>query len=116
MQRCDTWDMKTNFYPTEEEEEAFARSTRGTIQRRIEPQPWGDGRGLWMWKRTGSPREFDVGWVDGAVDDLLDDRCPHAKRGRVFWTSEHGLKVRAESVRAEKTQDGWVWVIMWRVA
>jgi len=94
----------------------FTRSTRGKIQRRIDPQPWSDGRGLLMWRRVDSPREFDVAWVAGMADDMLDEKCPHAKRGRVFWKSQGGLKVKAESVRAEKTPEGWFWVIMWRVA
>jgi hypothetical protein len=110
--------MKTSFEATEEEANAFTRYTRGTLQRRIDPQPWsgGDGRGLWVWKRPDSKRAFDVAWVEGMADDMMDDACPHAKRGRVFWTSERGLKVKAESVRAEKTPEGWFWVIMWRVA
>lgn len=107
---------KTEFQPTEEETKAFIRSTRGALQRRIDPQPWSYGSGLWMWRRLDSPREFDVAWVEGAADDMLDEKCPLAKRGRIFWTSERGLKVKAESVRAEKTADGWMWVVMWRVA
>lgn len=108
--------MKTNFEATEEEAKAFTRHTRGTLKRRIDPQPWSDGRGLWMWRRLDSKREFDVAWVDGVADDMLDDKCPHAKSGRVFWQNDHGLKVKAESVRAEKTSEGWFWVVMWRVA
>jgi len=108
--------MKQTFEPTEEEARAVTRSTRGTIQRRIDPQPWSDGAGMWMWRRIDSPREFDVAWMEGMADDMLDEKCPHAKRGRVFWTSDRGLKIKAESVRAEKTEDGWFWVIMWRVA
>lgn len=108
--------MTTTFQPTEEEAKAFASHRRGTLQRRMDPQPWADGRGLWLWRRLDSPREFDVSWVGGMEDNLLDDKCPHAKRGRVFWKNERGLKVRAESVRTEKTPDGWFWVIMWRVA
>ena len=108
--------MKTNFEATEEEAKAFTSHQRGTIQRRIDPQPWNDGRGLWMWKRPDSKREFDVAWVDGMADDMMDDACPHARRGRVFWQNERGLKVKATLVRAEKTPEGWFWVIMWRVA
>lgn len=108
--------MKTNFEPTEEEIESFMRSTRGMIQRRIDPQPWSNGSGLWMWKRSSSPREFDVAWVEGMADDMMDEKCPHAKRGRIFWSSDRGLKIKAESVRAEQTPEGWMWVIMWRVA
>lgn len=108
--------MTTTFQPTEDEAKSFTRHTRGTIQRRIEPQPWNNGDGLWMWKRQESPREFDVAWVEGMADDMMDEKCHHAKRGRMLWTSEYGLKVKAESVRAEQTPEGWVWVIMWRVA
>lgn len=108
--------MKTKFGATEEEAKAFTRHTRGTLQRRIDPQPWSKGSGMWMWKRPGSKREFDVAWVEGMADDMMDDACPLARRGRVFWQNDRGLKVRAESVRAEKTADGWMWVIMWRVA
>lgn len=108
--------MKTNFQPTEEEEKSFMRQTRGAIQRRIEPQPWDDGSGLWKWKTVDSPREFDVAWVEGMADDMLDAHCPHAKRGRVLWTNERGEKVKATDVRAERLADGWFWVIMWRAA
>lgn len=63
-----------------------------------------------------SPREFDVAWVEGMADDMMDANCPLAKRGRVFWKGDRGVKIKAESVRAEKTPAGWMWVIMWRVA
>lgn len=107
---------KPAFVATEEEATTFLRSTRGLIQRRIDPQPWSDGRGLWMWRRVDSPRDFDVAWVAGMADNLLDSKCPIAKRGQIFWTSERGLKVKAEAVRTEKTPDGWMWVVLWRVA
>jgi hypothetical protein len=108
--------MKTTFEPTDDEAKSFMRSTRGTLQRPIDPQPWSNGSGMWMWKRPASAREFDVAWVEGMADDMLDEKCPHAKRGRIFWASDRGLKVKAESVRADKTPEGWMWVIMWRVA
>lgn len=108
--------MATHFEPTEEEAKSFTRQQRGTIQRRIDPQPWSDGRDMWMWKRPGSQREFDVAWVERMADDLMDSACPLAKSGRVFWKNDRGLKVKAESVRAERMTEGWVWVIMWRVA
>ena len=109
--------MKTTFHPTEEEAREFKRYKRGTIQRRIEPQPWkwGPDGDLWAWKRPESKRKVDVAWVDGVSDDMLDAHCPHATRG-MFWTSDRGLKIRAESVRAERLEDGWFWVILWRVA
>ena len=110
--------MKTNFQPTDEEAKELLRYTRGVIKRCIDPQPWSTGEGMWMWRRVGSPREFDVAWAEGMADDMMDEKCPYAKRGRVFWTSEAGkkviAKVKAESVRAEKTPEGWFWVIMWR--
>lgn len=108
--------MTTTFQPTEEESKAFTRYNRGTLKRRIDPQPWTNGDRLWMWKRSQVKREFDVAWVEGMADDMMDDKCTHAKQGRVFWKNDRGLKVKAESVRAEKTSDGWFWVIMWRVA
>jgi hypothetical protein len=114
--RGDNLYMATNFEPTEDELKAFMRSARGTIRRRIDPQPWPDGDRMWMWKRPDSPREFDVAWVERFADDFMDDACPLAKRGRVFWKNERGLKIKAESVRAENMADGWQWVIMWRVA
>jgi hypothetical protein len=107
---------KMGFQPTEDEVKAFERTHRGTINRRIEPQPWSNGAGLWMWRHIDSPREWDVAWVDGMADDMLDVHCPFAKGGRVFWASPRGLKAKAESVRAEKTADGWMWVVMWRAA
>lgn len=112
----DNLGMKPTFEPTEEEAKTFTRTSRGTIQRRIEPQPWSNGDDLWMWRRHDSLREFDVGWVAGRADDMMDEKCPLAKRGRVFWRNDRGLQVKAESVRAEKTAAGWFWVIMWRVA
>lgn len=108
--------MATNFEPTEEEAKSFMRQQRGTIRRRIDPQPWSNGPNLWMWKRPTSPREFDVAWVERMADDLMDSACPHAKSGRMLWKNALGLKVKAESVRAEQTPEGWMWVIMWRVA
>jgi hypothetical protein len=108
--------MKTTFHPTEEEASEFKRHARGTIQRRIEPQPWSKGDRMWMWRRPDSKREFDVAWVEGMADDMMDDACPHAKRGRVLWVSDGGIKIKAESVRAERLEQEWFWVILWRVA
>lgn len=110
--------MKTAFQPTEDERRGFIGHTRGRVERRIVPQPWTwrpDGD-LWAWKSPGSKREVDVAWVAGAADAMLDAHCPHAKRGRILWKSESGLKIKAESVRAERLSNGWFWVIMWRVA
>lgn len=109
---------KQAFVPTDDEAKTLDGQSRGELRRRIEPQPWafnGDST-LMAWRAPSSEREFDVAWVVGQADDMMDDHCPITKRGRTFHTTPRGAKIRAIDVRASQGPSGWEWVVMWRQA